>query len=103
MTYAAEDASSIFHSLSQLQSHPELAKIYSASSGELRQISNIVGCTSVGPPSAVPNLLGLATKLKEAAIYVEKCGEECSEDSRAFGLSLRRASKSITALAKEYQ
>jgi hypothetical protein len=104
VTYAAADASSIFHALAQLQgpTQPELAKFYSGSSIELREIASIVGCTSVGPPTAVPNLEGLSRHLKDAAKYVEKCGDECSEDGRAFGKSLRQASKSIRALAQEY-
>lgn len=100
VTYAAEEASAAFHALSRLQKRTELAALYSGSSNELRAISGIVGCTSVGPPSAVPNLKGLATYLEEAGRFVEKVGE--CQDSRAFGKALRKASKSLEALAKEY-
>ena len=100
VTYAAEEASVAFYSLSNLQERTELAALYRGLSGELRQISAIVGCTSVGPPSAVPNLEGLAHYLKEAGQFVEK--EGACKDSRAFGKALKRASKSLRALAKEY-
>ena len=100
VTYAAEEASVAFHSLSNLQQRTELAALYKGVSSELRAISTIVGCTSIGPPSAVPNLAGLSHYLKEAGKLVEKEGE--CKDSKTFGKALRRASKSIHALAKEY-
>ena len=100
VTYAAEEASVAFHSLSNLQQRTELAALYKGSSSELKAISAIVGCTSIGPPSAAPNLEGLAHYLKEAGKLVEKEGE--CKDSKTFGKALRRASKSIHALAKEY-
>lgn len=105
VTYAAEDAYAHFHSLSQLQgnNHPKLATMYSAIACELKQISSIVGCTSIGPLTAVPNLVSLSETLNEVAKYVEKCGDECSDDSRAFGKSFRTASKSIRSLAKSHQ
>ena len=105
VTYAAEDAYVHFHSLSQLQGnhHPKLATMYSAIAFELKQISSIAGCTSIGPLSAAPNLVILSKTLKEIALYVEKCGNECSDDSQAFGKSFRRASKFIGSLAREYQ
>jgi hypothetical protein len=105
VTYAAEDASSVFLALAKLQgqTQPGLARLYSGSANELREISSIVGCTSVGPPTAAPNLEGLSRNLQEAAKYVEQCGDDCSEDGPAFGKSLLRASKSIQALAREYQ
>lgn len=104
VTYAAEDAYTHFHSLSQLQgnNNPKLATMYSAIACELKQISSIVGCTSIGPLTAVPNLVSLSETLNEVAKYVEKCGDECSEDSRAFGKSFRIASKSIRSLAKRH-
>ena len=100
VTYAAEEASVAFHSLSNLQQRTELAALYKGVSSELRAISTIVGCTSIGPPSAVPNLKGLSHYLKEAGKLVEKEGK--CKDSKTFGKALRRASKSIHALAKEY-
>lgn len=100
VTYAAEEASVAFYSLSNLQERTELAALYRGLSGELRAISSIVGCTSVGPPSAVANLEGLAHYLKEAGQFVEK--EGACKDSRAFGKALKKASKSLRALAKEY-
>ena len=100
VTYAAEEASVAFHSLSNLQQRTELAALYRGLSSELRAISAIVGCTSIGPPSAVPNLQGVAHYLKEAGKLVEKEGK--CKDSKTFGKALRRASKSIQALAKEY-
>ena len=100
VTYAAEEASVAFYSLSNLQERTELAALYRGLSGELKAISGIVGCTSVGPPSAVPNLEGLAHYLKEAGQFVEK--EGACKDSRAFGKALKKASKSLRALAKEY-
>eukprot|EP00586_Coscinodiscus_wailesii_P015448 CAMPEP_0172516308 /NCGR_PEP_ID=MMETSP1066-20121228/275201_1 /TAXON_ID=671091 /ORGANISM="Coscinodiscus wailesii, Strain CCMP2513" /LENGTH=170 /DNA_ID=CAMNT_0013297733 /DNA_START=195 /DNA_END=708 /DNA_ORIENTATION=+ len=100
VTYAAEDTSSIFQSLSRLQQSPELAGLYSGSSSELKAISGIVGCTSVGPPSAVANLERLSKYLEETAQFVEK--EKACQDSRGFGKSLRKASKEIMTLAKQY-
>jgi len=100
VTYAAEEASVAFHSLSNLQQRTELAALYKGVSSELRAISTIVGCTSIGPPSAAPNLAGLSHYLKEAGKLVEKEGK--CKDSKTFGKALRRASKSIHALAKEY-
>jgi len=100
VTYAAEEASAAFHALSRLQERAELAALYSGSSSELKAISAIVGCSSVGPPSAVPNLEGLAKYLQDAAMFVESEGE--CRDSRAFGKALSNASKSLRALAQEY-
>jgi len=100
VTYAAEEASAAFHALSRLQQRAELAALYSGSSSELKAISAIVGCSSVGPPSAVPNLEGLAKYLQDAAMFVESEGE--CRDSRAFGKALSNASKSLRALAQEY-
>ena len=100
VTYAAEEASVAFHSLSNLQQRTELAALYRGLASELRAISAIVGCTSIGPPSAVPNLQGVAHYLKEAGKLVEKEGK--CKDSKTFGKALRRASKSIQTLAKEY-
>jgi len=100
VTYAAEEASVAFYSLSNLQERTELAALYRGSSSELRAISAIVGCTSIGPASAVQNLEGLAHYLKEAGHFVEK--EGACKDSQSVGKAFRKASKSLQALAKEY-
>ena len=100
VTYAAEEASTAFYELSRIQQRPELASLYAGSSSELKAMSAIVGCTSVGPPSSVPNLEGLAKYLGDAGHFVEK--ERELKESRAFGQALRKASKSLQALAKEY-
>jgi len=112
VTYEADDAAKTLHALSQLMqqtNQEQLAKLYGASSGELRAIASIVGCESIGPPSAVPNLLGLSQRLQEMARYVEEAcvrsdDEDSSsiEDGTAFGKALRNASASIQALADEY-
>jgi hypothetical protein len=94
VTYAAEDCSSSFQALSQLQSRPVLQKVYKGASGEL----NSVACSRT-PDVAAPSLAALGTFLNEAA-DVAKQLNEC-KDTPIFCQSLRKASKSIRMLAKE--
>lgn len=102
VTYAADEAAEMFYELSMLQEQPQLQKLYGASCGELKEIASISGCTSIGPPSAVPNLEALSQCFQQAAKFVEESGV-VYQDCRQFGISLRKASQSIQALAKEYE
>ena len=100
VTYAADDASSCFFALARLQEDQELNKLYSASASELLAMSGIVGCTSVGPPTALPNLIALSDSLRKIATVVKRV--EDYKDITILSQSLVEASDHIQTLANEY-
>jgi len=118
VTYAAEDASMAFHALARAQpqqGNTQLASLYSRISNELTGISDIVGCTSVGPPTAVPHLVGMVSSLLEIAQFVEREHTYDDEEndnnnekdkntthSQAFATHLREASTSLQQLIDLY-
>jgi hypothetical protein len=95
VTYAADDCSSSFNALSQLQTRPILQKVYKGASGELKAVAGVLNSGSAGP-----NLVALSHFLKEAADVTKLELNEC-RDNVAFTKSLREASKSIKRLTKE--
>ena len=98
VAYAADDCSSYFFALSQLQTQPTQQKVYKGASGELKVIAGIAN-----PVLAAPNLVGLSNYLKEAGNAAKKEKEAGCNDVATFRKSLRDASKSIRRLAKELQ
>lgn len=98
VTYAADDCSSSFHALSQLQKLPVLQKVYKGASGELKAMAGISDFALAGP-----NLVALSRFLKEAAeVTKEQQAQDVSRDTLVpFCKSLKQASKSIQRLAKE--
>jgi len=118
VTYAAEDSSMAFHALARAQpqqGNTRLASLYSRISNELTGISDIVGCISVGPPMAVPHLVGMVSSLLEIAQFVEREHTYDYEEndnkneknkntthSQAFATHLREASTSLQQLIDLY-
>ena len=96
VTYAAEDCSSSFFALSQLQRQPSLQRVYKGASGELKMVA---ATPSDDRWHAGLNLEALSRCLKEAAQETEQLQE--GRDTAKFSKSLREAAKSIKALAKE--
>ena len=96
VTYAAEDCSSSFFALSQLQRRPPLQRVYKTASGEL----NVVAATKSNHRNhAGKSFKALSKCLKEAAALSQELKE--GRDSAAFCKSMREAAKSIKALANE--
>jgi hypothetical protein len=95
VTYAADDCSSSFYALSQLQTRPILQNVYKGASGELKAIAGVPNSNSAGP-----HLGALSHFLKEAA-DVTKLELNEYRDNAAFTKSLREASKSIKRLGEE--
>jgi hypothetical protein len=107
VTYAAEEAAATLHALARYQVYtntPVVLQSYCSGMGnEFRQISNIAGCSSIGPLTAVPNLLALSKYLKEIAMFVEdESNLSLYPDGPAVGQSIRKASASIEALVQCY-
>lgn len=72
VTNAFGDASNSFLKLSTTTKGTRAGELYELIAQELQDASNIQGCTSIGPPSSVPNLEAISESLTALANLEEK-------------------------------